>query len=98
MKIYIAGPMTGIPEFNRPAFNEVASGLVNDGHVVLNPATLPDGLEQREYMDICCAMIRCADAIFMLRGWERSEGAVAEHALAKKIGLEIFTECQERAA
>lgn len=98
MKIYIAGPMTGIPEFNRPAFNEVANGLASDGHVVLNPAILPDGLQQREYMDICCAMIRCADAIFMLRGWERSEGAMAEHALAKKIGLEIFTECHERAA
>lgn len=98
MKIYIAGPMTGIPEFNRPAFHEVASALTNDGHVVLNPAILPDGLSQREYMDICCAMIRCADAIFMLRGWEISEGAVAERALAKKLGVEIFTERQERAA
>ena len=46
-------------------------------------------------MDICCAMIRCADAVFMLRGWEKSAGAVAEYALAKKIGLEIITECQE---
>lgn len=98
MKIYIAGPMTGIPKFNRPAFHEVASALTNDGHVVLNPAILPDGLEQREYMDVCCAMIRCADAIFMLRGWESSDGAVAEHALAKKLGIEIFTERQERAA
>ena len=67
-------------------------------HVVLNPAILPGGLEQREYMDICCAMIRCADAVFMLRGWEGSEGAVAEHALAKKMGLKIITEQQERAA
>lgn len=48
-------------------------------------------------MDICCAMIRCADAVFMMRGWEKSAGAVAEHALAKKIGLEIITECQEAA-
>ena len=40
-------------------------------------------------------MIRCADAVFMLRGWEKSAGAVAEYALAKKIGLEIITECQE---
>ena len=33
--------------------------------------------------------------ICMLRGWEKSAGAVAEYALAKKIGLEIITECQE---
>lgn len=92
MKIYIAGPMTGLPLFNRPTFHDAESILVSDGHVVLNPAVLPGGLEQREYMDICCAMIRCADAVFMLRGWERSEGAAAEHALAKKIGLQIFTE------
>ncbi|WP_418611967.1 DUF4406 domain-containing protein [Klebsiella pasteurii] len=98
MKIYIAGPMTGYKDFNRPAFNAFALKLSLDGHVVLNPAVLPDGLEQREYMDICCAMIRCADAIFMLRGWGCSEGAVAEQALAKKIGLKIIMECQERAA
>ena len=95
MKIYIAGPMTGRDNFNREAFNKEAERLTRHGHTVLNPASLPDGLEQREYMDICCAMIRCADAVFMLRGWEKSAGAVAEYALAKKIGLEIITECQE---
>ena len=61
-KIYIAGPMTGYKDFNRPAFKAYALKLSLDGNVVLNPAVLPDGLEQREYMDICCAMIRCADA------------------------------------
>ena len=98
MKIYIAGPMTGYKDFNRPAFNAFALKLSLDGYVVLNPAILPGGLEQREYMDICCAMIRCADAVFMLRGWESSEGAVAEYALAKKMGLKIITGQQERAA
>lgn len=96
-KIYIAGPMTGYKDFNRPAFKAFALKLSLDGNVVLNPAVLPDGLEQREYMDICCAMLRCADAVFMLRGWENSDGAIAEHALAKKIGLEIIIECQELA-
>jgi hypothetical protein len=40
-------------------------------------------------MDICCAMIRCADAVFMLRGWEKSAGAVAEYALARKLVLRL---------
>ncbi|PLJ43495.1 DUF4406 domain-containing protein [Klebsiella quasipneumoniae] len=97
MKIYIAGPMTGYKDLNRPAFNAFALKLSLDGYVVLNPAILPGGLEQREYMDICCAMIRCADAVFMLPGREGSEGAVAE-AQAKKMGLKIITEQQERAA
>ncbi|KAA1141783.1 DUF4406 domain-containing protein, partial [Citrobacter portucalensis] len=59
------------------------------GHVVRHPAILPDGLEQAEYMDICFAMLRCADGIFLLDGWQQSAGAKAEHALAEKLGLEI---------
>ncbi|WP_116965955.1 DUF4406 domain-containing protein [Klebsiella pneumoniae] len=58
MKIYIAGPMTGRENFNREAFNKEAERLTRHGHTVLNPASLPDGLEQREYMDICFAMLQ----------------------------------------
>lgn len=90
MKIYIAGPMTGIPKYNRPAFHFEAMRLASEGHVALNPATLPDSLSQPEYMDICLAMLRCADGIFLLSGWQNSAGAKAEHALAQKLELEIF--------
>ncbi|HCR0273336.1 TPA: DUF4406 domain-containing protein, partial [Enterobacter hormaechei] len=44
MKIYIAGPMTGYENYNRPMFNAVAQQMLSGGHVALNPATLPDGL------------------------------------------------------
>ncbi|QIU88240.1 DUF4406 domain-containing protein [Yokenella regensburgei] len=89
-KIYIAGPMTGLPLYNRPAFNKAAEKFTSRGHVVLNPATLPNGLTQFHYMDICCAMLRCADTIFMLSGWENSSGARAEFALAKKLNLSVL--------
>lgn len=36
--IYIAGPMSGIPEFNFPAFNNAAYILRRQGWKVLNPA------------------------------------------------------------
>ncbi|AIJ07342.1 DUF4406 domain-containing protein [Edwardsiella anguillarum] len=98
MKIYIAGPMSGIPKFNRPAFHFEALRLSTLGHVVLNPATLPDGLSQPEYMDICLAMLRCADAIFMLPGWQNSAGAKAEFALAKKLNLEIIHQTTKAAS
>lgn len=87
-KIYIAGPMTGLPEFNRPAFFKEADFLSSDC-IVLNPATLPSNLSQGQYMDICFAMIRAADRLVMLHGWEKSEGAVAEYHYAKKLGLVI---------
>jgi hypothetical protein len=38
MKVYVAGPMRGIPEFNFPAFNAAAAKLRADGHFVFNPA------------------------------------------------------------
>lgn len=38
MKLYLAGPMRGIPEFNFPAFYRGAAQLEREGHTVFNPA------------------------------------------------------------
>ncbi|EAY7466433.1 TPA: DUF4406 domain-containing protein [Salmonella enterica] len=89
--IYIAGPMTGKPDFNRDKFNTTATRLWAAGHTVLNPAILPDGLTYEHYMDISLAMLRGADEIYLLDGWEDSAGAKREFNLARRLRLKIST-------
>ncbi|EFQ9082853.1 DUF4406 domain-containing protein [Escherichia coli] len=87
--IYIAGPMTGYKDHNRTAFSIEATELEAAAHVVLSPATLPDGLSQQQYMSICIPMLMCADAIYLLDGWEESAGAWVEYAMALKLNMPV---------
>ena len=66
MVIFISGPMTGKPDYNRPAFFD-AEKKANKRRVYrLNPAHFPDGLSHEAYMQVCEAMIDRSDAIYQL--------------------------------
>ncbi len=91
-RIYIAGPMTGLPEFNYPAFNAKAAELRAQGWHVENPAEnpVPECGTWLGYMRMALRQLALCDAIYMLPGHERSRGAGIELRLATGMGLEVL--------
>lgn len=59
MKIYISGKITGDRRY-KAKFREVEKKLAAAGHIVLNPATAPEGLRPVDYMRLCFAMMEAA--------------------------------------
>ena len=50
MKYYVAGPMSGIPQFNYPLFDKVSAALKEAGHETFNPAEMDDAETRKEAM------------------------------------------------
>lgn len=94
--IYLAGPMSGLPDFNYPAFHAAAAKLRADGHTVLNPAENPepsprgDTVTWADWMRLALAQLIQADTVVLLPGWWVSRGAVVEYKLARDLGLAII--------
>lgn len=85
VKVYIAGRITGDPRY-REKFAEAEAALRGEGHIPLNPAVLPEGMEKDDYMRICTAMLDSADAIGLLGDWTSSPGAQLEMHYADYVG------------
>jgi hypothetical protein len=90
-KVYISGPMTGLPGLNKAAFDAAAQRLKRLGFQVVNPHDLArPGLEWEEAMKVdIAALVKC-DAILLLPGWENSRGAALEGIIARELGLTIY--------
>lgn len=105
MKVYLSGPMTGLPELNYPTFRGVAKALRAEGYEVYNPADwgtfgVPTGPGvttgsrpfdlRRAFLDYTEFIINHAEAVVVLPGWETSPGATAEAALARALGKPVY--------
>ena len=93
MKIYIAGKITGEPNY-KETFKIVENDLLEAGHTVLNPSILPLGFEHEEYMHICYAMIDVCDSVYMLSNWKDSKGAKLEQNYALDQGKLVAYEAE----
>lgn len=91
-RIYVAGPMTGLPDFNYPAFFDADARLALLGHDVVNPAREWDGVPSAKWADYMRRGITdvcTCDAMALLPGWANSKGARLERSVAIALGLDV---------
>lgn len=99
MRLYIAGPMTGIADYNFPAFNAMADKMRAAGWHVENPADhgLVPGADWADYLRYDIGCLASCEAIMLLPGWTASRGARLEVSIAKELGVVfMFADGAER--
>lgn len=103
LKIFISGPMTGLPNYNFDHFNEVAKKL--DDHKIfnINPVKICKRYKQEQvvkYKEVFDAMVaeqqkaerELCNAILLLDGWEASGGVRLELKTAIDLNFTIILE------
>ena len=92
--VYISGPMSGLPNFNRGLFDYAENILVSSFGIrkIINPGKVPADWtwEQAMEKDID-DVTNLATHLVLLSGWEISRGARIEVKIALELGLPITT-------
>lgn len=90
MRIYLSGPMTGIPDNNFPAFREWAARLRADGMEVVSPAEIQEAGTWELCLRADIRELCTCDAIALMPGWEGSKGANLELHIAHRLGMKVM--------
>ena len=95
MRIYISGAITGTTDY-KERFKKAEKELLKKGYEVINPVNIAENLpplNYNEYLTIDLLLLSLCDAIYMLKGWHNSNGAIKEYTIANKTNkLVIFEE------
>jgi hypothetical protein len=89
---YIAGPMSGYPQWNHPAFYHMAARLRSAGFRVICPAELHEpshDIAWDWYLRRDLAELVKCDHVVLLEGWHLSRGASLEFTVASALGMTI---------
>jgi hypothetical protein len=85
-RIYLCGPIAGTDDYMQrfeQAEKEVHERIGEYVHAV-NPAkvtaVLPGTYSHSEYMTVCSGLVDICDGIYLMKGWENSEGCKEEIA------------------
>ena len=91
--VYLAGPMSGRPNYNFDEFNRITGILRDRGVRVLNPAETAGGVQdlgRQWYFKYDFGVIALCDAVLCMPEWDTSEGAKAEVVYASEIGVPVL--------
>ena len=87
-KVFISGPMTGLPNYNREAFDNAEEMLKKAGFTVVNPAKFGiDGMTDADIARIDINALLSCNYIYQLEGWTYSKGASAEWSVSLWAGI-----------
>ena len=97
--IYISGAITNVIGYEK-AFNAAEKRLKEQGWIVYNPAkegaAMPPNTTYEGFMEMSLGMLRQVDAIYLLNGYQLSNGAMREYWYAMGAGLTIIKQEDER--
>jgi len=101
--VYIAGPYRAktIHETveNIRRAEAVAIKYWKEGYAVicphLNTALLDGAIPDRKILKGDLVILSRCDIVVMMKGWEKSQGARAEHDYAQELGITIYYEHEE---
>lgn len=111
-RFYISGPISNnsdfVEDFERARRNiaiwavdiGVDYGIDANDIEIISPVemarVLPESFSYEDYMAVDMFLLTKCDAIYMISGYEKSKGALAELLMAKSMGLEIYYESEEQ--
>lgn len=99
-RLYVSGPVTGMPDGNHAAFVAAGNALSDAGHLVTIPQMFVESEATHGQAMLLCVNELTAvgdagghyepvyDGVALLPGWEQSEGARLEKAVAEACGIE----------
>lgn len=104
-RLYISGPVTGIKDDNRLAFSWAQNRLMDAGYEPFIPHEIVEPDDTHETAMLLCVNeltertqkrgtrhpVPAFDGVALLHGWEQSEGARLERAVAEACGIPVKT-------
>jgi hypothetical protein len=91
MRLYLSGAITSDSNY-REKSARVQARLEEEGHEVISPLLLPDGLLHHEYLHVDYALIDICEGVYFMIDWKMSTGAIKERHHALREGKIVLYE------